>query len=51
MAQYLYRVDKGDRRFVGLPDEWWHFSYGDQMWAKRTGAAAALYGMAKGPTP
>ncbi len=33
--------------FVGLPDEWWHFSWGDQMWAKRTGAPAALYAAAE----
>lgn len=32
--------------FVGHPDEWWHFSYGDQTWAKVTGAPAALYGLA-----
>lgn len=30
--------------FAAHPTEWWHFSYGDQMWAKRTGASAALYG-------
>ena len=35
--------------FVGLPDEWWHFSYGDQMWARRTGAPAALYGAVDKP--
>lgn len=32
--------------FVGHPDEWWHYSYGDQTWAKLTGAPAALYGLA-----
>ena len=30
--------------FAANPSEWWHFSYGDQMWAKLTGAPAALYG-------
>jgi D-alanyl-D-alanine dipeptidase len=30
--------------FAGHPDEWWHFSYGDQLWAATTGAATALYG-------
>lgn len=35
--------------FVGLANEWWHFSWGDQMWAKETGAAAALYGLAEEP--
>jgi len=24
--------------------EWWHWSYGDQGWALRTGAEAAIYG-------
>ena len=32
--------------FAGHPDEWWHFSYGDQLWAKLSGAPAALYGEA-----
>ena len=32
--------------FAGLPDEWWHFSWGDQLWAALTGAAAAHYGLA-----
>lgn len=30
--------------FASNPSEWWHFSYGDQMWAQATGAPAALYG-------
>ncbi len=30
--------------FVNYPHEWWHFSYGDQYWAWRTLAPAALYG-------
>ena len=33
--------------FAGLPDEWWHFSWGDQLWAKLSGADAAHYGEAK----
>jgi len=32
--------------FAGHPDEWWHFSWGDQMWAKMNGAEAAHYGLA-----
>lgn len=28
------------------PTEWWHWSYGDQMWAKLSGVPAALYGFA-----
>ncbi|NJK36102.1 MAG: M15 family metallopeptidase [Oscillatoriales cyanobacterium SM2_2_1] len=26
------------------PHEWWHFSYGDQLWAWRSGVATAFYG-------
>ncbi|MCT0226283.1 M15 family metallopeptidase [Synechococcus sp. CS-1328] len=26
------------------PNEWWHFSHGDQLWAWRQGAAQARYG-------
>lgn len=29
--------------FAANPNEWWHFSYGDQMWAQARGAPAALY--------
>jgi D-alanyl-D-alanine dipeptidase len=32
--------------FAGHPDEWWHFSWGDQMWAALTGASEAHYGLA-----
>jgi D-alanyl-D-alanine dipeptidase len=32
--------------FAGHPDEWWHFSWGDQMWAALTGAPHAHYGAA-----
>ena len=35
--------------FAGHPDEWWHFSWGDQMWAALTGAPAAHYGLASVP--
>ncbi len=31
--------------FAGHPDEWWHFSWGDQMWATLSGAPAAHYGL------
>ncbi len=33
--------------FAGHPDEWWHFSWGDQMWARLTGASAARFGLAQ----
>jgi D-alanyl-D-alanine dipeptidase len=35
--------------FAGHPDEWWHFSWGDQMWAALTDAPAAHYGLADVP--
>jgi D-alanyl-D-alanine dipeptidase len=35
--------------FAGHPDEWWHFSWGDQMWAALTGAPQAHYGLAAEP--
>ena len=35
-----------EQGFAGHPDEWWHFSWGDQMWAALTGAPAAHYGLA-----
>jgi D-alanyl-D-alanine dipeptidase len=35
--------------FAGHPDEWWHFSWGDQMWAALTGTAGAHYGLATIP--
>lgn len=37
---YWLMLDAG---FASNPNEWWHFSYGDQMWAQQTGAPAALY--------
>jgi D-alanyl-D-alanine dipeptidase len=38
-----------EQGFAGHPDEWWHFSWGDQMWAALTGASAAHYGLASVP--
>jgi D-alanyl-D-alanine dipeptidase len=35
--------------FCANPSEWWHFSYGDQMWARLTGAKTAFYGSAQPP--
>jgi D-alanyl-D-alanine dipeptidase len=35
--------------FAGHPEEWWHFSWGDQMWAAFTGAGEAHYGLAPEP--
>ncbi|UDY35247.1 M15 family metallopeptidase [Dermatobacter hominis] len=36
--------------FVGLAEEWWHVSYGDQHWAAVTGAPCARYGPTR-PVP
>lgn len=33
--------------FAGHPDEWWHYSLGDQLWAALTGRDAAWYGLAR----
>ena len=30
--------------FARHPNEWWHFSHGDQLWTWRNGREAALYG-------
>lgn len=35
--------------FAQHPNEWWHFSWGDQLWAWRTGQNAAVYGRAPEP--
>lgn len=37
---YWVMVDAG---FASNPSEWWHFSFGDQMWAKLTAQTEALY--------
>ena len=33
-----------DAGFAPNPTEWWHWSYGDQAWAARTGAVTARFG-------
>lgn len=35
--------------FANHPNEWWHFCWQDQMWARLTGAASAGYGLAQAP--
>lgn len=35
-----------DSGFAVNPTEWWHWSYGDQMWAKLTHAPSAFFGFA-----
>jgi D-alanyl-D-alanine dipeptidase len=41
--QLLKRV-MADAGFAQHPNEWWHFSHGDQLWAWRSGASPAIYG-------
>lgn len=48
----FYWIMKGalngdDSGFVVNPTEWWHWSYGDQMWAKLTQAPEAFYSQAQ----
>jgi D-alanyl-D-alanine dipeptidase len=38
-----------DAGFANYPNEWWHFSWGDQMWGKMVGERAAHYGLAPMP--
>ena len=33
--------------FVNYPAEWWHFSYGDKMWAAYSSKKSALYDIVK----
>lgn len=35
--------------FAAHPDEWWHFSFGDQLWAALTDAPSAVFGLASPP--
>ena len=32
--------------FVQHPNEWWHFSYGDQLWAWTSNQGISIYGAA-----
>ena len=32
-----------DEGFVNYPAEWWHYSYGDKMWAAYRGKSCAIY--------
>lgn len=36
--------------FSNLPSEWWHYDYGDQLWAWYRGQPAALYGPTAPPS-
>lgn len=33
--------------FVNYPQEWWHFSYGDRLWAAYKNKKSCMYGLAK----
>lgn len=33
--------------FVNYPTEWWHFSYGDKMWAAYCNKKTAVYDVVK----
>ncbi|MEA3051589.1 MAG: zinc D-Ala-D-Ala dipeptidase [Sphingomonadales bacterium] len=44
---YWVMVEAG---FAANPSEWWHFSYGDQMWARLSGAESAFYGATAPPS-
>ena len=33
--------------FTNLPSEWWHFDFGNQLWAYHSGAQQAVYGVAQ----
>tara|TARA_B100000700_G_scaffold324528_1_gene430894 strand:+ start:624 stop:1343 length:720 start_codon:yes stop_codon:yes gene_type:complete len=39
LAEILLKVG-----FVQHPNEWWHFSFGDQLWAWRMNNSSAIYG-------
>ena len=39
----LHRAMKG-AGFANYPAEWWHFSYGDRLWAAYRGKRRAIYG-------
>ena len=41
---YHAMIDAG---FVNLPSEWWHYDYGDQLWAWMRDEPQAIYGAAR----
>ncbi|MDX1977789.1 MAG: M15 family metallopeptidase [Pseudanabaenaceae cyanobacterium bins.68] len=42
----LLKQAMGNAGFCQHPNEWWHFSWGDQLWAWLSGAEQAIYGRA-----
>ncbi|MEB3320460.1 MAG: M15 family metallopeptidase [Cyanobium sp.] len=47
----LLRQVMEEAGFAQHPNEWWHFSWGDQLWAWRCGAPEAPYGRVDAPEP
>jgi D-alanyl-D-alanine dipeptidase len=45
--ELLYKLMK-QNGLINYPNEWWHFCYGDRMWAAYTGKKTCFYGLAKG---
>lgn len=43
--QILYCAMK-NQGFVNYPNEWWHFCYGDKMWAAYSNKSKCFYGLA-----
>lgn len=39
----LLTTTLGRHGLINYPDEWWHFSYGDRLWAEVTGQTAAFF--------
>lgn len=51
-ARHTREVLGAALRVVGLvnyPTEWWHWSFGDRLWALTTGAPSAVYGPVDAP--
>ncbi len=58
-SKYCTKEEKNNRKilrkamlksgFYYYPGEWWHYSYGDRMWAAYTGNTFAIYGSIKIP--
>ena len=43
----LLRSVMSEAGFVQHPNEWWHYSHGDQLWAWRSGTDVAIYAEAE----
>ena len=45
--EILHRAMRG-AGFANYPAEWWHFAYGDRLWAAYRGERRAIYGAVEG---